>query len=92
MWPFIAPNHFCLAAKYFCEWPIIKNIKINPITDARIAVIAITTLVYTIITIEPTNMVTAETSVVILLCIVVPIVSTSFVTLDNTSPVVVLWK
>ena len=59
----------------------------KPNTLAAIAVKAIIQFVTNIITMDPKNKVMFVTKAVILSLILIPIVSTSFVTLDKTSPV-----
>lgn len=51
-----------------------------------------TQFVESIITTLPMNIVTAETRLVRLFCSVCPMVSTSLVTRESTSPVEVDWK
>ena len=64
----------------------------KPSIDDTIAVSAITQFVESIMTTLPMNIVTAETRLVRLFCSVCPMVSTSLVTRESTSPVEVDWK
>ena len=92
IWEFNLPNSFCLALKYFCDLLNIIPININPIILDNIAVKAIIESVLNIINVDPANNVIDLTKLDKAWFKDIPTVSTSFVTLDKTSPIWLLSK
>ncbi|MNV59077.1 hypothetical protein D3C71_1514780 [compost metagenome] len=62
----ILPKYSCWLAKYFCDFFIMTTIRPKPMIVATIAVRVIITLVFSIMTIEPTNIAKAVTTLPIL--------------------------
>ena len=87
MQPFSSPSRCCWRVKYFCERPMIAIISMKPISEAMTAAPVMATFVQSMTISDPASCVTAVTSVLMLWLIDCPMVSTSLVTRESTSPV-----